>query len=60
LSGHELESLESHEGADAEWFLSQDPRTKKTVRRVWRRVPVDPTLGASLTGAPTPFIGKRA
>jgi len=33
-------------GDDAEWFLSQDPRTGKTVRRVWRRVLVDPTLGA--------------
>jgi phage terminase large subunit GpA-like protein len=32
-------------GDDAEWFLSQDPRTKKTVRRVWRRVLVDPSLG---------------
>jgi len=31
-------------GDDAEWFLSQDLRTKKTVRRVWRRVLVDPTL----------------
>jgi hypothetical protein len=33
-------------GDDAEWFLSQDPRTEKTMRRVWRRVLVDPSLGA--------------
>ena len=33
-------------GDEPEWFLSQDPRTSKTVRRVWRRVLVDPTLGA--------------
>jgi hypothetical protein len=33
-------------GEDAEWFLDRDPRTKKTVRRVWRRALVDPTLGA--------------
>ncbi len=33
-------------GDDAEWFLSQDPRSGKTVRRVWRRILVDPTLGA--------------
>jgi hypothetical protein len=32
-------------GDDAEWFLDRDPRTKKTVRRVWRRVLVDPSLG---------------
>jgi phage terminase large subunit GpA-like protein len=38
-------------GDDAEWFLSQDPRTKKTVRRVWRRVLVDPTLGAKRSRA---------
>ncbi len=36
----------SMKGDDAEWFLSQDPRTGKTIRRVWRRVLVDPTLGA--------------
>ncbi|MCZ7636887.1 MAG: phage terminase large subunit family protein [Verrucomicrobia bacterium] len=34
-------------GDDAEWFLAQDPRTGKTVRRVWRRVLVDPRLGAA-------------
>jgi hypothetical protein len=33
-------------GDDAEWFRSQDPRTGKTVRRVWRRVLVDPSLGS--------------
>lgn len=33
-------------GDDAEWFLEKDARTGKTVRRVWRRVLVDPTLGA--------------
>jgi hypothetical protein len=33
-------------GDDAEWFLAQDPRTGNTVRRVWRRVLVDPTPGA--------------
>jgi phage terminase large subunit GpA-like protein len=32
-------------GDDAEWFLSQAPRTGKTIRRVWRRVLVDPSLG---------------
>jgi phage terminase large subunit GpA-like protein len=32
-------------GDDAEWFLSQDVKSDKTVRRVWRRVLVDPTLG---------------
>ncbi len=36
-------------GDDAEWFISQDPRTGKTVRRVWRRVLVDPSLGARRT-----------
>ncbi len=33
-------------GDDAEWFLDSDQRTGKTIRRVWRRVLVDPSLGA--------------
>ena len=32
-------------GDDAEWFLEKDVRSKKTVRKVWRRVLVDPNLG---------------
>lgn len=32
-------------GDDAEWVLSPDARSGKTVRRVWRRVLVDPSLG---------------
>lgn len=32
-------------GDDAEWFHQADPRTKKTVRSVWRKVAVDPLFG---------------
>ncbi|HNQ90700.1 MAG TPA: phage terminase large subunit family protein [Verrucomicrobiota bacterium] len=39
-------------GDEAEWFLGQDPRTRKTVRRTWRRVLVDPNLGSRKSRAP--------
>ena len=38
-------------GDDADWFLYQDPKTEKTVRRPWRKVLVDPSIGAKASTA---------